>query len=95
MEKMIKIKNQSIIVLTILLVCTLKDYLINILNDIPQYGSSSRLISWLVVLPLTLIGIILSISVIIGSLKNIKERFVYLIIIMPFILYFVYFFIWM
>jgi hypothetical protein len=92
---MIKIKNQSIIVLTIFLVCTLKYYLISILNVIPQYGSSSRLISWLVVLPLTLIGIILSISVIIGSLKNIKERFVYLIIIMPFILYFVYFFIWM
>ncbi len=91
---MIKIRKQSIIVLSIFFVCALKYYLINILNVIPQYGSTSRLISWLVILPLTIIGIILSIIVIIEALKNIKERFLYLIIIMPFILYFIYFFIW-
>ncbi len=95
MDKLCKIKYQSMIVLAIFLICILKYYLINIVEIIPVYGKGNRQISWLVILPLTIIGLILSINVIFNTIKNFRENFLYLVLVIPFILYFVYFFIWL
>jgi hypothetical protein len=95
MEKINRIKLQSIIVFVIFLICILSYYLINIIGVIPVYGKENRLISWLIILPLTIIGLILSINVIFNTIKNFRENFLYLVLVIPFLLYFVYFFIWL
>ncbi len=94
MEKIIKIKIQSIVVFVIFLICTLRYYLINVFDLLPIYGKGNKLISWLIILPLTIIGLILSINVIFNTIKNFRENFLYLVLVIPFLLYFVYFFIW-
>lgn len=95
MEKVSKIRKQSLIVLLIFFICILKYYFVNILAVVPIYGSGNRLLSWIFILPITIVGLLICFNIIFKSIKDIKNNYIDLIIILPFIIYFLYIFIYL
>jgi hypothetical protein len=84
---------KAIIPLIVFLVCMAKYYLFNVLQVYPLYGPQNRTASWLIILPLTLIGLYFTILNCISFFKNrSKENVILFLLSLPFIVYFVYFF---
>ena len=81
------------IVLTAFIIILAKDIFINELTLINPYTPTNRIISWFIILPLTFLGTILSVRVLMllpASMKG-KLRSLDLYLILPFILYIGYF----
>ena len=81
------------IVLIVFLVILAKDIFINELKYINPYTPTNRIISWFIILPLTLIGTILSVKVLTLLPASIKAKLVSLdlYLVLPFLLYIGYF----
>lgn len=92
-SNMEKIVNPKITIL-IFFICILKYYLINILEVVSNYGDIHRLISWVLILPLTIIGFLISLFIIFKSLRNLKENFLSFLMALPMIFYVFYFFVY-
>ncbi|AYZ12428.1 hypothetical protein EGY05_11050 [Chryseobacterium arthrosphaerae] len=90
MEK-INLKLLAIISFSIFIINILKYYLINIEKLLSPYGADNRLISF-IMLPIIGIGIILSIIVLIKGVKSFKTNALNMILSLPLIIFFVYFF---
>ncbi len=89
------IELSSIGSIIIFLVCMIKLVLINWFELLPIYGSTNRFISWFILLPLILIGVVLSIRVIKNYLPVSEKAFksYNVILIIPLLLYSSYLFI--
>jgi hypothetical protein len=57
------IEKKSIFSFVVFLLCILKYYLINVRELFPKYGPENRMISWLIVLPFSMIAIWVSIKI--------------------------------
>jgi hypothetical protein len=90
MEK-ISLKSIAIVSFSIFIINILKYYLINIEKLINPYGADNRLISF-IMLPIIGIGIILSIIVLVKGTKSIKANILNMILSLPLIIFFIYFF---
>ena len=102
MEKVISIKNRkisvnSIISFFIFFICMLKHYFINILELVPKYGNINRMIGFLLILPLTIFGFVISAVVIFNNFKRLKSdfRIIEIILILPLLFFIYYFFIFL
>lgn len=73
--------------------CISKYLLIYIFEIIPKYGDLNRLISWLFILPLTIIGFLISVIILFKSHKEIKTNYINILLVLPMIFYVLYFFI--
>ena len=88
------VDKKSIISLVIFLICILKYYLFNIIEIYPKYGNINRLVSWVLIMPLILTGLILSLKVIFNTFKNndVKANILNIILVFPLLLFILYFF---
>ena len=73
-----------------------KDILVSCLHLIPERSPTNRLISWVVILPLSIVGIILSIRVIRYYLRHWLDKRTIpidltLLLLLPFLLYILYY----
>lgn len=59
-----KIRHKAILSFVIFLIVIVKDVLVSYLELIPERSKANRTISWFVILPLAIVGVILSIQVI-------------------------------
>jgi hypothetical protein len=57
------VEKKSIFSFVVFLLCILKYYLINVRELFPQYGLENRMISWLIVLPFSIIATWVSIKI--------------------------------
>lgn len=87
-----KMKKKPLIVFLIFIVALIKYILINHLELIHPYGKLSGLISWCIILPLFIWGSYLVIIVLKNVLTNKKMNIIDILLILPFILFFTYFF---
>ena len=81
-----KIRTQSIITFVIFIIILIKHYLFNILQVFPPYGKENRLVSWVFILPLIIIGTILFINVTIQTFKSFKKNIIKLYLTLPFVI---------
>lgn len=88
-----KLRNKSILSFTLFLLCVTKYYLINYLQLIPVYGKSNRIISWLIIVPIMIIGSYLSVQVLYHSKKTIKKYLLDIILVLPMLFLIFYFFV--
>ena len=86
---------RPIVSLSIFTICILKYFLINILELVPKYGDINRVISWVFIFPLTIVGLIISMIILIKSIKNLKSKWLDILLILPMILYVYYIFIYL
>ena len=79
--------------LIIFLVVLAKDIFINEFNYINPYTPANRIISWFIILPISLVGTILSIRVLTLLPASIKAKLgsIDLYLVLPFVLYVCYF----
>lgn len=90
MEK-INTRILAIISFSIFLINILKYYFINILHLLYPYSSENRLFSYLM-LPIIVLGLIFSIIAIFIGIKSIRKNLLNIILSIPLILFFIYFF---
>jgi hypothetical protein len=92
-EKKIYVDNISIASLSIFLVCFLKYILVNWFDVIPIYGASNRLVSWMFFLPLSIVGLLMSIWMIFKFRNALtrKNGVINLLFCLPMILYWIIF----
>lgn len=91
MEKVTNNKFLSIVSFVIFLIGILKYYLINIREIIHPYSPLNRTISWMI-FPFVIMGILISLFVIFKEIKSTKASFVNILLSIPLIVYFIYFF---
>ena len=93
-KNMYGIDKKSIISFVIFLFCILKYYFFNVIELYPKYGNVNRFVSWIVIMPLILIGLILSLKVIINTYKSneSKANILNIILVLPLLLFIIYFF---
>ena len=85
------IKQKSVIVFLIFIVVLIKYILFNYLEIFHPYGKLNGLISWFVVLPLFILGSYIVVMVLRDNLTT-KKSIIDIMLVIPFILFFVYFF---
>lgn len=90
------LSKKAVISFILFLIILIKDILVSYLELIPHRSSINRLLSWFIILPLTIIGITLSVQVIVGSFlqwKNANRRLINtnFILSTPILLYVLYF----
>ena len=86
---------RPIVSFSIFTICILKYFLINILELVPKYGDINRIISWVFFLPLTIVGFIISMIILIKSIKKLKSKWLDILLILRMIFYVYYFFIYL
>lgn len=88
------IDKNAIISFIIFIICILKYYFFNIIEIYPKYGNVNRLVSWILIMPLILIGFILSLKVIFNAFKSndLKIRILNILLVLPLLFCIVYFF---
>lgn len=92
MGKVINTRKKAIISFLIFAASIIKYVLVNVMEVIPPYGSMNRSISWTIMLPLMIIGIVLSILVISGNIRSRKVNLIDIALSLPILLFTIYFF---
>lgn len=85
------VKEKSFSVFLIFIVVLVKYILFNYLEIFHPYGKLNGLISWAIVLPLFILGSYLVVMVLRDNLTT-KKSIIDIVLVIPFILFFVYFF---
>ena len=93
MERISKSRKKAVITFLIFIVCIAKYILVNLFEVIPRYGSTSRNITWFIIVPALIIGLILSISVIREDFKLKRKNWINLILSLPILIFIFYFFV--
>ena len=89
---MSKTRKKAILVFMFFIVCLLKYYLFNVIEIFPLYGRENGLISWLVIVPVILTGCYLALNVIFSYLlKRHNARFIDLLLVLPILIFIIYF----
>lgn len=88
------LRRKSQLSFVIFVICLLKWVLVNVQGAIPVYGSMNRIISWIVFLPLIMVGLFFSLKVIFLSIKAQRHegRITNLLLVSPLIFFIIFFF---
>jgi len=88
-----KNRKKAVISFIIFIICLTKYVLVNLYEVIPRYGSTSRDITWFIILPAVIIGLILSISVISENFKSNRKNLINILLVLPMLFFIFYFFV--
>ena len=93
-----RIKTRAVISFSIFVIIILKDFLVSYLKIIPERSPLNRDISWFIILPLSILGVIFSVQIIMGNFykkTNEKKRIVDInfLLSLPCLLYCLFFFV--
>ena len=93
-----QIKTRALISFLIFIIIILQDYWVSYLRMIPERSPLNREISWFIILPLSALGVIFSVQIVIGNFykkTNEKKRLINInfILSLPCLLYCLFFFV--
>lgn len=87
MKKLNKIDKKALFSFIIFITCILKYYLFNVIQIYPIYGNINGLVSWLIILPLLLIGLFFSFKIIFKSVIDFRNNIGNLLLSIPLIVF--------
>lgn len=90
-NKIKKIDKKAIISFSISILCLIKYYIFNVYHFYSPNGSLNRLVSWTIIIPLIIIGLLCSIKILKKSLNNITVNVINIVLSLPIILILIYF----